>query len=92
MVPSVKWMETVRSFEIIFSLTMGQTADMRPGIVKRLAANLKRKEPSLDDCIITKLVRTRVFIRLKWLNKAKSGASAQRRSNKQVLQHHRSCL
>ena len=62
MVPSERWMAVVESFEVLFGLVMGRSADMQPGITRRLMELLLEKEPQLDQRIARKLVRTRLHI------------------------------
>lgn len=90
LVPSKQWMETVKAFELIFSLVMGPTVDSSPGIVRRLVAALHEKEPTLDQRIARRLVTTRMHIRIRWLNAGAAAAAAKRRSEKQKRQHQRS--
>ena len=90
--PSEKWMATVREFEVIFCLVMGESVDGSPGIVRRLVACLAEKEPSLDHRVIRKLVKTRLHIRVRWLNVAKLMSAAKRRSDGQIRHHARSGL
>ena len=90
--PSERWMATVKEFEIIFCLVMGGSVDRSPGIVRRLVACLAEKEPSLDHRVIRKLVKTRLHIRVRWLNVAKLMAAAKRRSDGQIRHHARSGL
>ena len=91
-VPSSRWMAIVESFEMMFSLVMGSTADTAPGIVRRLSSALAMKEPTLDPRIIRKLVTTRMHIRIRWLNAAKAAAAEKRRVGSQARQHARSSM
>ena len=90
MVPSERWMAVVESFEVLFGLVMGRSADMQPGVTQRLRELLLEKEPQLDQRIARKLVRTRLHIRLRALNTARDERAAQKRSEKQVRYHARS--
>ena len=86
-VPSGRWMELVKHFELIFCLVMGATVDSSPGIIRRLSAALAAKDSTLDQRVIRKLVSTRLHIRIKWLNMQKDEAAAKRRSDTQKRQH-----
>ncbi|KAF0289256.1 Transposable element P transposase [Amphibalanus amphitrite] len=86
-VPSPRWMAVVEGFEVVFCLVMGDTVDKDPGIVRRLCDALAVKEPTLDRRIIRKLARTRMHIRVRWLNSAKADAAEKRRGVKQTHQH-----
>ena len=90
MVPSERWMAVVESFEVLFGLVMGRSADMQPGITRRLMELLLEKEPQLDQRIARKLVRTRLHIRLRALNTARDERAAQRRGENQLRYHVRS--
>ncbi|KAF0297543.1 DNA transposase THAP9 [Amphibalanus amphitrite] len=48
-VPSEWWMEVVEDFNTRFCGVMGSTADVAPGIVKRLVACVLAKAPELDE-------------------------------------------
>ena len=76
MVPSERWMAVVESFEVLFGLVMGRSADMQPGITRRLMELLLEKEPQLDQHIARKLVRTRLHITLRALNTARDERAA----------------
>ena len=91
-VPSESWMSVVESFEVLFGITMGSSVDRDPGVVRRLIELLREKEPGLDIRIARKLVRTRLHIRLRFLNQELVDAAADRRAAKQVRQHVRSSL
>ena len=92
MVPSERWMSVVESFELLFCVVMGSSADRNPVIIRRLLELLRQKEPGLDLRIARKLVRTRLHIRLRFLNQAQAEAAAARRAAKQVRQHVRSAV
>ncbi|KAF0309795.1 Transposable element P transposase [Amphibalanus amphitrite] len=92
MVPSERWMSVVEAFEVLFCILMGTSADRNPGIVRRLMDLLRQKEPALDLRIARKLVRTRLHIRLRFINQALAEAAAARRAAKQVRQHVRSSV
>ena len=82
-----RWMSAVESFELLFCIVMGSSADRNPQIIRRLMELLQQKEPGLDLRIARKLVRTRLHIRLRFLNQAQAEAAAARRAAKQVRQH-----
>lgn len=89
-VPTVRWMETVRTFEVNFRLVMGATACREPGILKELVALLQKKSPELDQRVARKLASTRLHFRLRRLNSARLAEKAERRAAKQVANHARS--
>ena len=67
---------------------MGDSVDCSQGITARLAEMVKQKNPALDSRVVSKLVRTRMFARIRWLNQQRSViASDQRRTRKQLRQH-----
>ena len=76
----------VEAFEVQFCLMMGETVDKAPGIVRRMCDVLAVKEPTLDPRIARKIARTRMFIRVRWLNSAKAGEAENRRGMKQTRQ------
>ena len=87
MVPSERWMSTVDAFDSLFCVIMGRDVDSQPGIVRRLMGLLMEKEPALDQRIARKLVSTRLYIRLRWLNQSRAEAASLRRGQKQIRQH-----
>ena len=87
MVPSEHWMSIVYAFESLFGVFTGRNVDSQPGIVRRLVGLLLEKEPALDQRTARKLVSTRLYIRLRWLNQARTEAANLRRGQKQVRQH-----
>ena len=91
-VPSDSWMSIVEEFELVFALVMGRTVSHEPGLVRRLMAELHQKRPELDPRICRKLVTTRMHLRIRWLNQAKTEQAAERRAAKQVRQHARSSM
>lgn len=87
-VPSSGWLNVVRDFELSFALLMGKTADMEPGIMRRLLLILTAKYPLLDSRIARKLASTRLHLRLRAINqKSAAGESARRRARAQVRNH-----
>ena len=89
-VPSEHWMAIVGAFDTSFKATMGSSVDSQPGIIRRLMSALLRLEPSLDRRVARKLVTTRLFIRLRYLNRGKLEITARRRSQNQIQHHCRS--
>ena len=85
-VPSPAWMVVVREFENIFRLVMNSYGQ-QPGKMRRLLAELMMHQPSLDARICRKLVSTRLHLRIRWLNQARTAAAAARRAAKQIRQH-----
>ncbi|KAF0309730.1 hypothetical protein FJT64_019189 [Amphibalanus amphitrite] len=59
-VPSEWWMEVVEDFNTRFCDVMGSTADVAPGIVKRLVACVLAKAPEVDERVARKLASTRL--------------------------------
>lgn len=86
LVPSPEWLETMSHFEIYFVQVHGQNNLSRePGIIQNMCASLVRKFPEVHSEIIKIYVRTRTFIRLRWLaskDKARKAEEAQRRKAK----------
>ena len=85
--PSERWLQIVREFELLFSLVMGKTVDREPLLVQRLVALLLEKRPEVDRRVARKLVTTRLHLRLRWLNREEKEGAARRRSDKQLRQH-----
>ena len=86
-VPSVRWMEAVRAFDLNFKLVMGATASKEPGIVKRLMGLITTKDPQLDDRVARKLASTRLHFRLRTLNTARKAAADEKRAANQLANH-----
>ena len=89
-VPSDHWMAIVGAFDARFKATMGSGVDSQPGIIRRLMSVLLLMEPDLDRRVARKHVTTRLFIRLRYLNRGKLEVTARRRSQNQTKQHCRS--
>ena len=85
--PSETWLETVLAFEVIFCATMGATATRQRGIMAELIEAVLLKDGRLHRTVARTLVRTRIWIRIRWLNRGLTAAAAERRANQQVKQH-----
>ena len=48
-IPSIRWMEVMRSFEVNFKVLMGNTASQEPGIMKKLVEMTLLKNLQLDQ-------------------------------------------
>ena len=87
LVPSEKWYETVLAFEVIFCTMMGPTVTRQRGVTASLIDAILKKDESIKRKVARVLVRTRIWIRLRWLNRGLGEESARRRAKQQVVQH-----
>ena len=53
-IPSIRWMEVVRAFEVNFKVLMGNTGSQEPGIMKKLVEMILLKNPQLDQRVARK--------------------------------------
>ena len=90
LVPSEKWLGTVLAFEVIFCAKMGTTASQQRGIMAELVEAILKKNKSIDRKVAWTLARTRVWIRIRWLNRRLTEEAAERLARQQVIQHSRS--
>ncbi|XP_043233786.1 uncharacterized protein LOC122387547 [Amphibalanus amphitrite] len=86
-VPTARWMGVVRAFEVNFKMIMGDTASQEPGIMTKLMALIRAKDPQLDQRVARKLASTRLHFCLRRLNNNRKAARAERRAARQLAHH-----
>ena len=64
---------------------MGTTASQQRGIMAELVEVILKKYESIDKKVAWMLARTRVWIRIRWLNRRLTEEAAERRARQQVL-------
>ena len=86
MQPSGSFLKTVQEFEKCFLLYHGETINPQKNCVLSLVKILQSNHPTMNSQIIKKFVRTRTFIRMKFLNQMLKNSSHQRRNRQQIKQ------
>ena len=88
-VPSEPWLAKVTAFDIRFKAIMGPTADCQPLLLTRLMAEVTLVDPALDKRVVRTLTTTRLFVRLRTLNKqgVKLPQASIRRATNQTKMH-----
>lgn len=84
-VPTDDWLRKVSQFELIFNEFNGlESVSKEKGIVKTICAAIRTKYPDFSPEIVKLYVRTRLFIRMRFLNMkqkmVKAAAAAKRKS------------
>lgn len=87
LVPSDRWMRQISEFELLFNQVNGpDSLSKEKNISKRLADLISQKYPHVAPEVVKIFLRTRIFIRVRYLNmklKKEKAAAAQRRKSRQ---------
>ena len=68
MIPSDELMADVYKMEKIFNSIHGNSVSLQHGVVKHLHQNYLKEFPHLSNEVLKKFARTRLFIRVKYIN------------------------
>ena len=80
--PSEEWMDTAKQMEVAFTSVHKQGISKESGVITSMCDMLSEKFPSLHKKVIKVFVRTRTFIRIRFLNKNYKDESVQRAKEK----------